>query len=396
MMYENQAPLQMSRDIYFGTGMRYTLGEKLSALGCKKPFVVFDTGLAKLGIGDQIAKILRDTGKFDEVVTYSDIAGEPTSDTVEGIVKAAVAGKVDAFIAVGGGSAIDACKGAKAIYVSNPALPVETWITSEVEQVRAGIPFVVVPTTAGTGSEATNGAMVSHVDEDGKHWKKILEVLPNKYIDFAVVDPELAVGAPVRVSMSCAFDVLAHAWEDYVSVKSNPLTRELALSAIKHFAHSVNRIHADINDLNAREEMALGCTEIGIAMNCAYCGAGHAMGHAIGAYFHLPHGLACGLFIPAVMKWHGDSNYHDLVDIAAIFNVTPAADEEPQAFVDRFARYMYQFGKNVGIDIKDHVATAEECYAIIPAALADYSWRLGAKELTEAEAKKIIDWAYAF
>lgn len=395
-MYENQAPLQMARDIYFGNGMRFTLGDKLAALNCKRPYVVFDKGVAALGIGDKIAGILRDTGKFDEVVTYSDIAGEPTSDTVEGIVKAAVASQVDAFVAVGGGSAIDACKGAKAIYVSNPDLPVETWITTEVPQIRAEIPFVVIPTTAGTGSEATNGAMVSHVDEDGKHWKKILEVLPNKYIDFAIVDPELAVGTPVKVSMSCAFDVLAHAWEDYVSVKASPLTKELAMSAIKHFAHSVNRIYADINDLTAREEMALGCTEIGIAMCCAYCGTGHAMGHAIGAYFHLPHGLACGLFIPAVMKWHGDSNYQELVEIASVFNVVPVAGEEPQAFVDRFAKFMYQFGKSLGVDIKDHVATAEECYAIIPGALADYSWHLGAKELTEAEAKKIIDWAYSF
>lgn len=395
-MYENQAPLQMSRDIYFGSGMRYTLGEKLAERGCKRPFVVFDKGIAALGIGDQIVEILWNTKKFEAVVAYSDISGEPTSDTVEGIVKAAVANQVDAFVAVGGGSAIDACKGAKAIYVSNPDIPVETWITTEVPQVRAEIPFVVIPTTAGTGSEATNGSMVSHVDDEGKHWKKILEVMPNKYIDFALVDPELALGAPVRVSMSCAFDVLAHAWEDYVSVKANPLTKELALSAIKHFAHSVNRIYADINDLTAREEMALGCTEIGIAMNCAYCGTGHAMGHAIGAYFHLPHGLACGLFIPAVMKWHGDSNYNDLVDIAAVFNVVPQHDEDHQAFVDRFTKFMYQFGKSVGVDIKDHVATAEECYAIIPAALADYSWHLGAKELTAEEAKKIIDWAYAF
>jgi len=393
-MYENQNPLKMSRYIFFGPGIRSVIGKRLAELGCKKAYVVFDKGVEAVGIPAKVIESLKAAGV--DAVTFNGITADPVSTVVDACVKTAVENRVDSFIAVGGGSAIDATKAARAIYVSNPKLTAEEFILQNAEQVKPEIPIVIVPTTAGTGSEATEGAMISVVDKAGEHWKKILECRPNKDIDFSAVDPELTLGTPVRVSMSCAFDVLAHAWEDCVSILANPLTLELAHGAIKYFVKSVNRVHDNINDLDARTDMALGCTMIGIAMNCAYCNAGHAFGHALGSVFNVPHGVACGVFIPAVMEWYADAAAPQLIEIAGIFGMTPEAGENDQAFIARFTKYLYQFSVKVGVDLKTIVPTAEECYKIIPQVLADYSWHIGPKEMTEADAKWIIDKAYSF
>jgi alcohol dehydrogenase class IV len=392
----NQAPFNVSRDIYIGSGIRAKLGELLEARGVKKALMVYDKGLSNTDIPGKVAAELDKAGIAHDA--FFDLAGEPVYDTLYAIVDKAKEFGAEAFVAIGGGSAIDSCKGARTIYCYGEDVTIDHLLEVGVPgQPLPTAPLVIMPTTAGTGSEATEGTMVSWVDpETGEHWKKILENRPNRDIDFSLVDPELACGSPVRVSMSCAFDVLAQCWENVLSQFTSPFMQDLAHCGIRHFANSCQAIYDDPNNLEAREEMALGCLQVGISMNCSYLGMGHAFGHAIGSVKGLPHGYACGVFIPAVMDYHKDKETEKMLSIAADFDWFPEEGEDPIAFLDRFIKWLHDFAVSVGVDIKDTYATPEECYAIIPQALADYSWRIGPCELTEEVAKQIINKAYEF
>lgn len=393
-MFNEQNPFMVSRLMFFGPGMSKITGDKLKSLGCKKVYVVFDKGIEKLGIPKRIVENINAAGV--ETVEYSGVVADPPSHIVDEAAEIGKRAGVDGVVALGGGSPIDTAKAVRVLLSNDGPLKVERYIFDNSPQVQPEMPLVIIPTTAGTGSEATEGAMISHIDEQGEHWKKILECTSNKTKDMSIIDPQLALGTPQSISMGCAFDTLTHAMESCMSKFTSPLIQANSKTAIRLFVNSCKKIYQNINDLDARTDMALACTLAGISINCGYVNCGHAFGHALGSVFGVHHGIACGVFAPAVLEFYAEAMPAEVTAIAEIFGIVPESGEEIKQLAERFARTLNAFAVEVGVDVKGIVATKEECYRIIPQVMADYSWHLGLRELDEEGGKWIIDRTYGY
>jgi alcohol dehydrogenase class IV len=393
-MYAGQNPFYTVRSFYFEPGIRSIIADKLEELGVKKPLLIYDKGVESVGIPQKIIDILAPRGF--EITTFNGVEADPPSHVMNEAAAIGSKAGVDAVIAIGGGSSIDTAKATRVLLVNEGPLDVARFIFEDAPQITPNIPIVIIPTTAGTGSEGTEGSMITHIDENGEHWKKILECKSNPQIDFSIIDPELALGTPRFISIGCAFDVLAHATETSMTVLTSPMLQTLAKTAIGLFAKSVGRIYDDINDLNARTDMALACAITATVMNRSYVNANHAFGHALGSVYRVHHGVACGVFLPAVLEYYAEVASEQISSIGAIFGVIREQDENDVVYAERFARTLHRFATGLGVDLKTIVPEKEDCYKIIPQALADYSWHLGLRELDEEGAKWIIDRTYAY
>lgn len=393
-MYINQGPFYASRFFFFGAGTRQIIGEKLKEMDCKKAYVLYDKGVEGAGIPTKVIEHITAAGI--KTVTFNGIVADPPSHIVDEAAKIGKEAGVDCIIALGGGSTIDASKAVRVLLSNEGPMNVNRYIFDEAPQVTPVMPMIILPTTSGTGSEATEGAMISHIDEHGEHWKKILECKPNKDKDMAIIDPELMIGTPREISMGCAFDVLTHAMESSMSVLTSPLIQMISENAIRLFVKSCKKIYDDINDLEARTDMALACALAGMSINCGYVNCGHAFGHGLGSVFGVPHGLACGVFAPATIEFYAEVMPDQVTKIAELFGVIRKDGEAIVPFAHRFAKALHAFSAEVGVDLKNIIPEKEECYKIIPQVMADYSWRLGLRELDEGGAKWIIDRTYEY
>jgi alcohol dehydrogenase len=281
--------------IIFGPGSLARIGAAATALG-KKALLVVSRSMAK---NSPIMERL--TVSFDkaslEVHTVS-MSGEPSPDLVDATVKQYAHRGITAVISIGGGSAIDAGKAVSAM------LPLGKQVTGFLEDVGTAphpgkkIPFIAVPTTAGTGSEASANAVLSTVSNSG--FKKSLrhEALTP---DVALVDPELALSCPPEVTAACGMDALTQLLEAYVSPKASPMTDALCESAFPYLrAHLCAAVSDGANNLAARSHMAYAALVSGIALANAGLGVVHGLASPIGGYFYIPHGVVCGtLLLPA-------------------------------------------------------------------------------------------------
>lgn len=223
--------------------------------------------------------------------------GEPMDKDVFLTVKHLLKVQCDAIIALGGGSVLDAAK-AVAVLAANPHLSLTELIQSATLNPR--LPFVAIPTTAGTGSEATN---VSVIIEAENHIKQVIahsQLLP----DFAIIDACLTLGVPPHVTAMTGIDALTHAIEAYVASNVTPLTQALALRAITMISNALPVAVGQGHDIKAREDMMLASYMAGMAFSNAGLGLCHAMAHQIGAAYNIPHGKANAIILPWVMRFN--------------------------------------------------------------------------------------------
>ena len=223
----------------------------------------------------------------------------PRSLSARAAVEAARQHRADVVVACGGGSAIDLGKAVAAL-LANPGDPLDY-----LEVVGRGqaltersVPFIAVPTTAGTGAEVTRNAVLSVPDERQKVSLRSPLMLPA----LAIVDPELTLALPPALTASTGMDALTQLIEPYVSVKANPLTDAICLEGLPRVARALRRAVSEGNDLDARTDMALGSLFGGLALANAALGAVHGFAAPIGGRFPAPHGAVCAALLPQVMK----------------------------------------------------------------------------------------------
>lgn len=288
----------MSRRFYMpptivnGTGSLAAAGDQL-CLG-KKPLVVTGKIVEKQACTQELLQLLRARGLKYEI--FSDIPGEPTGEMVRAGVLAYQAGRCDYMIAVGGGSPMDLMK-AVAVQLKYP----EAQLREFVGKVIPGpfVPMAAIPTTAGTGSEATMFTVITDTATDVKMLLKSPQLIPT----VAVVDPAFSVSAPPGVTASTGLDALTHAVESYTSRLAQPLTDTLAVSAVKRIMANLPRAWRDGGDLAAREQMALAALEAGVCITNASVTIVHGMSRPIGARFHVPHGLSNAMLLPDCLEF---------------------------------------------------------------------------------------------
>jgi alcohol dehydrogenase len=222
--------------------------------------------------------------------------GEPTFELIATTAERVAEFAPQVILAVGGGSALDLAKAAR--LVAGQAEPFRRFVAGEVDVGPPRIELITVPTTSGTGSEVSGGAVVVDVE----HGRKLGAAHPLMRAQDAVVDPLLTLGLPRDATAWTGADALAQAIGGVIVSNGNPLSVALGLEACRHVAAGLGRAVADGGDREARTEMSLGSLMAGLAMNLSDCGADHALGHSIGSTLGLPHGLTVGLVLAETLE----------------------------------------------------------------------------------------------
>lgn len=307
---ENMLWFRAPEKVYFKKGcMPVALDEIKNVLGKKRAFIVTDSFLYKNGYTKAI------TDKLDEMgVTYtvfSDVQPDPTLANAKAGAKAMASFEPDCIIAFGGGSAMDAGKIMWVMY-EHPDVDFMD-MAMRFMDIRKRVYtfpkmgekayFIAIPTSSGTGSEVTPFAVITDEKTGVKYPLADYELLPN----MAIVDTDNMISQPKGLTAASGIDALTHSLEAYASMLATDYTDGLALKAIKNIFTYLPRAYEDgTNDIEARQKMADASTMAGMAFANAFLGVCHSMAHKLGAFFHLPHGVANALLITEVMKFNAD------------------------------------------------------------------------------------------
>ena len=280
--------------ILFGIGTSKLAGEKLKEMGCSRVLLVYDNGIKAAGIVDKIDSIIKAAGI--ETVHYSGVQADPPDWSVEEAGALGVKENVDGVVGLGGGSALDTAKGATMLQTNPP--PISLYYGREGVVTKPGKPLVVIPTTAGTGSESTPGGVIT----DTKNVVKTNISGAGCKVTLGIVDPELTLALPPSVTASTGMDALCHAAESYTSALSNSFCDLTGREAIRLAGKYLIRAFEDGSDLEAREGMMKAATLGGISMSGPLCHLAHDIGKAMGGKFHVAHGNACASTLPQVLQ----------------------------------------------------------------------------------------------
>jgi alcohol dehydrogenase len=298
--------------IHFGEHAVGQVGTEAKRLGASKALIVTDAVLAKVGAIDPVVMSLRNNGV--DVVVFDGVNCEPVLSHVAEGLRLLTDERCDLLVACGGGSPIDAAK-AISIMATNPGR-IKDYMGLDKFTVP-GIPVIAVPTTAGTGSEATMFSIITDTDND----VKMLIGSPFLMPKIAIVDPLLTLKLPRGLTAATGLDALTHAIEAYVSVKAQPMTDVLAISAIKLISEYLPLAWGSPEDRVARGKTMLGALQAGIAFSNASVALVHGMSRPIGANFHIPHGVSNAVLLGVVMDYSLTGNPERYADIARALGV---------------------------------------------------------------------------
>ena len=280
--------------LLFGSGTSKLLGDKLKEFGCSKVLVVYDMGIKNAGVADQIIKIIEDAGI--ETVAYDGVQADPPDWSVNEAGELGIKEKVDGVVGVGGGSSLDTAKGAKMLQTNPP--PINQYFGREGVVTVPSVPLIVIPTTAGTGSECTPGGVITDTKNDIK--TNIAGV--GCAVTLGIIDPVLTLGLPPAVTASTGVDALCHAVESYTSRRANSFCELTGKEAFTLVGQYLVRAYDNGSDLEAREGMMLAATLGGISMSGPLCHLAHDIGKVLGGKYHIPHGNGCASCLPQVMQ----------------------------------------------------------------------------------------------
>jgi alcohol dehydrogenase class IV len=281
------------RLMVMGGGAVAKLAEVLAQLGLSRPLVVTDPWMFSSGTVEKALAPLRAAGISASV--FHETVPDPTDTVVAAGVAVLKAGNFDCLIGFGGGSPMDTAK-AMAILAAAPAAARMRDFKVPAQANVAALPIICVPTTAGTGSEATRFTVITDTESDEKMLIAGLGALPLA----AVVDHELTFSVPPRTTADTGIDSLTHALEAFVSKRANPVADEYARAAMRLIAPNLRSVYREPGNAAAREAMMRGATLAGLAFSNSSVALVHGMSRPIGAHFHVPHGLSNAMLLPAV------------------------------------------------------------------------------------------------
>lgn len=302
---------------------------ELTLLDAKRPMIITDKGVRGVGLVDHVVGVFE--GAESEVAyIFDDVPPDSSLATVRTAAQAYRDNNCDAIIAVGGGSVIDTSKAAN-ILVSEGGDDLHEYAGAHTLK-RPLKPFFVIPTTSGTGSEATLAAVIS--DDDGrKQSYTSYFLLPNA----AVLDPRMTLTLPPHITAMTAMDAMTHAVEAYTCLGSNPVSQSYASAAIKKVAENMLTVMDEPDNADARLALAEASTMAGIAFSNSMVGMVHSMGHALGGVCHLPHGLCMNLFLPYILEYNKELNGEQIGELllplagADVYAATPKAQRADKA-----------------------------------------------------------------
>ncbi|MEZ0264680.1 MAG: iron-containing alcohol dehydrogenase [Phycisphaerae bacterium] len=276
--------------VLFGRGAIAKLPDLLPAVG-RRAIVIYNGE----GLGGRVAALVESAGVACVVRRQR---GEPTVADVDAHVAEAREAECDCAIGAGGGSAVDAAKAVAGLLTNGGAVTDYMEVVGRGQKItRPAAPWVAIPTTAGTGAEATRNAVIGLPEKRFKASVRSELLLPR----VAVIDPELGVSVPPAVTAASGMDAVCQLIESYTSTGANPITDALALRGLALATPALSRAYADGRDLDAREAMALAAYLSGVTLTSAGLGAVHGFAAPLGANFPVPHGVVCAALLPHVV-----------------------------------------------------------------------------------------------
>ncbi|QKJ32638.1 iron-containing alcohol dehydrogenase [Mucilaginibacter mali] len=294
---------------HIGWGAVQHLLTEVQQFAPQKILIVADPILKQIGVVDNVIKPIADAGYLYDI--YTDIIPEPLLATGQQLVDFARAGNYSLVIGIGGGSALDLAKLAAVFTANDGDVKDYLNLSGSKKLQQKGIPTILIPTTSGTGAEVTNISVLAL-----EHTK---DVISHDYLiaDVAIVDAQLTVSVPPKITAATGADALTHAIEAYISVNANAYSDGLALQAIKLISGSLRAAVANGNDQQARTDMAYGSYLAGLAFFNAGVGAIHALAYPLGGQFHIAHGDSNAVLIPYVMSYIRSCCFAKMGDIYA-------------------------------------------------------------------------------
>lgn len=310
----------MPGHIISGPGALEQAGTWFASFG-KKAFIVTDQMMIQLGNCQKLEEVLKAHGV--DYYIFSEITGEPTDLMVKKGLAAYKEQSCDFLIALGGGSAIDAMKAVASLAESGGEI--SDYMGKEI-QVKTP-PMAAIPTTAGTGSEATQFTIITDTEKDIKMLLKGRVLMP----DMAMIDARFTMTAPPKITAATGLDALCHGIEAYTSRKAQPMSDTFALSAVKRIFRYLPKAYRDGKDQEAREQMALAALEAGIAFNNSSVTVIHGMSRPIGALFHVAHGLSNAMLMKECLTFALSGAKERFGDLGRAVGVASENDTDAEA-----------------------------------------------------------------
>lgn len=316
----------MPRYIFTGEGALDKAGDKIKSLG-SKALIITDDVMVKLGSINNVTNLLeKNNVKFS---VYHEVNGEPTDIMVDNGIKKYKEENCDFLIALGGGSPIDTMKAIGAM-ITNPG-SINDYLGKVIEKETP--PLVAIPTTAGTGSEATQFTIITDTKKNIKMLLKGPYLIPT----VAVVDPIFTMTSPKSVTSATGLDALTHAIESYTSKLAQPMSEIFSISAVKKIFNNLHEAYNNGSNVEARTEMSIAALQAGIAFNNSSVTIVHGMSRPIGAIFHVPHGLSNAMLLTDCLKFAlsgAPDKFCDLAKIVGIYKDGMSDMEAGQTFID--------------------------------------------------------------
>ncbi len=340
-----------------GGGTFAEVASVLLRLNAKRPLVVTDQFMMKSELAARLQKQIRDAGLSCEI--FHETLPDPTTTVVEEGVRVFAAGGHDSLVSLGGGSPIDTSKaigmlagnGGRVRDFKAPHAPP-----------LAGPVHLAIPTTAGTGSEVTRFTVITDVETDEKMLVAGDVLLPTA----AIVDYELTLSMPARLTADTGTDSLTHAIEAYVSRRANQFTDALALAAMQTIWRELPRSFHEPDNRSAREAMMLAATQAGVAFSNASVALVHGMSRPIGAHFHVPHGLSNAMLLPAVTAFSVEAALGRYAECARTMGIAAAGDSDAMA-ADQLIEGLYSRNAELQVPSPRQCGIDHERYlALIP------------------------------
>jgi alcohol dehydrogenase len=378
--------------VIYGEGLVDDFSHELEELKARTFFVVSDPGIRALGLVQRTMDGLQEAG-FTISGAYYDVPQDASVQAVESIGRLAAESGAQGLIAIGGGSVIDATKAANFIFSEGGDL-VEDY-SGAATLTRPLKPFVVIPTTAGTGSECTLVAVINDVANKTKLAFSDKFLLP----DLAVLDPLMTQSLPPGLTASTGMDALTHAVESYVGVDSSPHSEALAAAAIRHIFKYLLRATKNGNDLEARGGMLIAANLAGSSFSHSMVGCVHSMAHAIGGIARVPHGVANAVLLPHGMEYNfevGKQKYAELLPFMGVdgsgLSVEAAARKAIEA-VRELGRQLSALDA-IPTRLRDTGVSQEVLPQIAEAAVEDGTIVYNPREVVAEEILKHLESAY--
>jgi alcohol dehydrogenase class IV len=351
------AEIHIPAILKIGAGAFSEVGSILTRLQCERPLIVTDAFLVSCGLANRLQDQIAQAGIRCEV--FSETVPDPTTDAVDSGVRASLAGGHDSLVSLGGGSPIDTAK-AIGLIVANGGRPSDYKVPNPIP--KAGPPHIAIPTTAGTGSEVSRFAVIS----DSISQEKMLIAGSSLVPSAAVVDFELTMSMPQRLTADTGTDSLTHAIEAYVSRKANRFTDALALSAMKIIWEQLPIAFHQPENRAAREGMMLAATLAGIAFSNASVALVHGMSRPIGLFFHVPHGLSNAMLLPAVTQFSAAAAPSRYADCARAMDIA-SRDEAEAIAVSKLIEGLFRRNQELQVPSPKGFGISEERYfEVIP------------------------------